>query len=135
MKKPKRSKKRCPHCFYHRGVTMQACEELNAERAKMRKFKAEMAYAIFEMGAEAFQRDVMIEALAKALERAENSYLNRVRSHHWDYRRLLELQCEFSTFLADVQLVQAGCTRELGGSVWIRGEQLAEALRRYTDGH
>ena len=88
-----------------------------------------------------FERDVMLDVMAKALERATAYYI-------WQWEVGFHLQSEIENLqrkneeqrkeiiglLADLQLIQAGCTRELGGSVWIRGEQLAECLNRYTNG-
>ena len=49
------------------------------------------------------------------------------------YDLLTQERRQWADFLENIQLIQSGCTRELGGSVWIRGEQLAECLSRYTN--
>jgi hypothetical protein len=77
-----------------------------------------------------FERDVMVGVMASALEHASLDFEMALRR----WMQLSAEKGEHLKLLADLQLIQSGCTRELGGSVWIRGEQLAECLNRYTNG-
>jgi len=80
-----------------------------------------------------FECDVMMSIMDEALWKTILRYTLLAGWHNFMVGEHVEERQEFERLLQDIQLIQSGCTRELGGSVWIRGEQLAECLNRYTN--
>jgi hypothetical protein len=74
-----------------------------------------------------FERDVMMDVMAKALEMTNRSLFD------WISVAVSRIQ-ETSTLIAELSLVQANGTAELTGKRWIDAAGVVAALNRYTNG-
>lgn len=88
---------------------------------------------MLDAGRQIAQRDAMLDALCKALERANVLYTFR---NYVARQRFLENMAErkaFADFFHDVQLLRSQGAHALCGATWIRADALEGVCKKYAE--